>query len=61
MQVFDEIAEKIILGLLKKEMFLSPDKRDIRCMMNNNEYDLNQRLLMVWGRFYHPSCTKRNQ
>jgi hypothetical protein len=25
-------------------------------MMNNNEYDLNQRLLMVWGRFYHPSC-----
>jgi hypothetical protein len=37
----------------------TPAKRDIRYMTNNNEYDLNQTLMIVWGRFYHPSCNKR--
>jgi hypothetical protein len=30
-------------------------KRYIRRMTNNNEYDLNQTLVMVLGRFHHPS------
>jgi hypothetical protein len=46
MQVFDEIAEKNNFRSTNK-MFLIPAKRDIRHMMNNNEYDLNQTLLMV--------------
>jgi len=46
------------LGLLKKETFLTPAKRYIRRMKNNNEYDSKQTLVMVWGRFYHPSWNR---
>ena len=60
------IIQDLYLFLPIVEMFTTspkisntPAKRYIRHMTNNNEYDLNQTLVMVWGRFYHPSCSQR--
>jgi hypothetical protein len=45
----------VSLSRVPTEFIISTEKRYIRHMTNNNEYDLNQTLVMVWGRFYNTS------